>query len=148
MWAAYQALVGSLRVQRGESVLIRGGTSSVGLAAAELCKSYGVSVFSTTRSETKAEKLAGLVGGKDHVIIDDGKVGEAVMKRTGGKGVDHCVELVGGDKSLIDSAQGLKPDGTLCMVGILSTISDVFSRHDTNVMRLQMANGCIMILTR
>jgi NADPH:quinone reductase-like Zn-dependent oxidoreductase len=36
MWAAWLALVGSLRVQKGESVLIRGGTSSVGLAAAEL----------------------------------------------------------------------------------------------------------------
>jgi len=120
MWAAWLALVGSLRVQKGESVLIRGGTSSVGLAAAELSKQYGLSVFSTTRSEVKAEKLAGLVGGKDHVIIDNGKVGEEVMKRTNGQGVDHCVELVGGAESLMDSAQALKGHGKLCMVGILS----------------------------
>jgi NADPH:quinone reductase len=117
---AWQALVGSLRVKKGESVLIRGGTSSVGLATAELAKHYGLQVYSTTRSAIKAEKLATLIGGKQHVIIDNGKVGEEVMKRTNGQGVDHCVELVGGQESLKDSARALKDDGKMCMVGILS----------------------------
>jgi NADPH:quinone reductase-like Zn-dependent oxidoreductase len=92
----------------------------VGLAAAELAKHYGLGIYSTTRSEVKAEKLAGLVGGKDRVIIDDGNVGEEVLKRTNGEGVDHCVELVGGAESLKDSARALKPNGKMCMVGILS----------------------------
>jgi len=104
-------------------VLIRGGTSSVGLATAELARLYGVKVYSTTRSTDKAKRLALLVGGEDHVIIDDGKVGDEVMKRTDGKGVDYCVELVGSQVSLKDSSRALKPTGTLCMVGILSTDS-------------------------
>jgi NADPH:quinone reductase len=120
---AWQGLVASLRVKKGESVLIRGGTSSVGLATAELARLYGVTVYSTTRSEEKAKKLAERVGGADHVILDDGNVAEQVLKRTEGKGVDHCIELVGSHKSLKDSAQALKPDGKLCMVGILSTTS-------------------------
>ena len=120
---AWQALVGSLRVQKGESVLIRGGTSSVGLATAELAKHYGLQVFSTTRSPVKAKQLAPLIGGEQHVIIDDGKVGDEVLKRTNGQGVDHCVELVGGQESLKDSARALKPHGKLCLVGILSKIS-------------------------
>jgi NADPH:quinone reductase-like Zn-dependent oxidoreductase len=118
---AWQGLVGSLHVKKGESVLIRGGTSSVGLATAELARLYGVTVYSTTRSAEKAKKLAERVGGAEHVILDDGNVAEQVLKRTRGKGVDHCIELVGSHKSLKDSARALKPDGKLCMVGILST---------------------------
>lgn len=111
-------------------MLIRGGTSSVGLATAELAKHYGLDIFTTTRSHEKAEKLASLYGGKHHVIIDDGKVGEEVLRRTDGKGVDHCVELVGGQESLKDSARALKPDGKMCLVGILSKTSRVFGTKD------------------
>ena len=95
-------------------MLIRGGTSSVGLAAAELAKHYGLHVFSTTRSEAKAKTLSQLLGGENHVIIDDGNVGEQVLNRTNGEGVDHCVELVGG-QALKDSARALKSKGKLSM---------------------------------
>lgn len=118
---AWQGLVGSLHVIGGDSLLIRGGTSSVGLATAELGRLYGLTVYSTTRSVEKAKKLAERVGGADHVIIDDGNVGDQVLKRTMGEGVDHCIELVGSHKSLKDSARALKPNGKLCIVGILST---------------------------
>jgi NADPH:quinone reductase-like Zn-dependent oxidoreductase len=71
----------------------------------------------------KAKQLAPLVGGEEHVITDNGKVGDEILKRTNGQGVDHCVELVGGQESLKDSARALKPDGKLCLVGILSELS-------------------------
>ena len=116
---AYQALVGSLQAKKGDSVLIRGGTSSVGLSTAELGKLYGLTVYSTTRSTEKAKKLAPLVGGEDHVIIDNGKIADEVLKRTGGEGVDFCVELVGSSESLVDSSKALKSHGKLCIVGIL-----------------------------
>jgi threonine dehydrogenase-like Zn-dependent dehydrogenase len=95
----------------------------VGLATAELAKLYGLKVFSTTRSTDKAKQIAPLVGGEDHVIIDNGKVGDEVLKRTGGEGVDHCVELVGSAETIRDSARGLKRDGKICLVGILSKSS-------------------------
>ena len=40
------------------------------------------------------------------MIIDDGKANRKVLKRTDGKGVEHCVELVG---TMKDSARILKP---------------------------------------
>jgi NADPH:quinone reductase len=117
-------------VKKGESLLIRGGTSSVGFATAELAKHYGLQVYSTTRSSIKAEKLAALIGGKEHVIIDNGKVGEEVLKRTNGQGVDHCVELVGGQESLKDSVRALKDDGKVCMVGMLSeTPATIYGKY-------------------
>jgi NADPH2:quinone reductase len=112
--AAWRDLIGSLRVQNGESVLIRGGTSSVGLAAAELAKQHGLAVFSTTRSREKAEKIVPQVGGPDHVIIEEDNVGEALLKHTKGKGVEYCVDLVGGQETLKHSAQALKPGKVFC----------------------------------
>lgn len=53
------------------------------------------------------------------MIIDDENIGEEVLKRTGGKGVDHSLELVGSHKSLKDSAGALKPIGKLCLVATL-----------------------------
>jgi hypothetical protein len=52
------------------------------------------------RSPEKATKIAPPVGGEDHVIIDNGRVGDEVLKRTGGRGDGHRIELIGGDKSL------------------------------------------------
>ena len=55
-----------------------------------------------------------IVGGEAHVIIDNSKVGDELLKRTGRRGVDHSVKLVGWHASLKNSARGLKPNGKLC----------------------------------
>ena len=67
---AYGSLTIGLDAQQGQSILIRGGTSSVGMAAAVLAKRSGMTVLSTTRSADKAVALTGI--GVDHVVIDDG----------------------------------------------------------------------------
>src|ERR1044072_5989356 len=54
---AYGALTVGLDVQGGQTLLIRGGTSSVGLTAAILAKRQGVTVLATTRSPAKADAL-------------------------------------------------------------------------------------------
>src|SRR3954462_12844463 len=51
-------------------LLIRGGTSSVGVAAASIAAGYGFEVAATTRSEAKAAALT--AAGAAHVLIDDG----------------------------------------------------------------------------
>src|SRR5919197_288732 len=65
--SAYGALTVGLDVQRGQTLLIRGGTSSVGLTAAMLAKRRGLTVLATTRSEAKAGALR--EAGADHVVI-------------------------------------------------------------------------------
>jgi NADPH:quinone reductase len=52
-YTAYASLFDTLRLSEGETLLIRGGTSSVGLAALQLAKSVGASVISTTRNTNK-----------------------------------------------------------------------------------------------
>src|SRR6187397_3308176 len=65
---AYGSLTVGLDAQPGQSILIRGGTSSVGMATAVLAKRRDMIVISTTRSRGKIESLTKI--GVDHVLID------------------------------------------------------------------------------
>src|SRR3954454_15693861 len=82
---AYGALTIGLDVQPGQTLLIRGGTSSVGLTAAMIAKRRGLTVLATSRSEAKAGALR--EAGADHIVIDDGAIAARVRELAPG-GVD------------------------------------------------------------
>ena len=69
---SYGSMTVGLDAQPGQSILIRGGTSSIGMATAVLAKQLGMTVLSTTRSPGKSALLADI--GVDHVLIDAGEV--------------------------------------------------------------------------
>ena len=73
---AYGSLTVGLDAQPGQTLLIRGGTSSVGMAAAVLAKDRGLTVFSTTRRPERTAALKAV--GVDHVIVDAGEVARTV----------------------------------------------------------------------
>jgi NADPH:quinone reductase len=100
----------------GRSVLIRGGTSSVGLAAAALATWRGATVLSTTR---RAGRLAVLTEhGVDHPLLDTGEVAPAVRELYP-DGVDAAVDLVG-TPTLPDTLRAVRVHGTACFGGSLS----------------------------
>ncbi|TFB93598.1 MULTISPECIES: zinc-binding dehydrogenase [unclassified Cryobacterium] len=115
-----QTAAGSLRVglqaADGQSLLIRGGTSSVGLALATLGALRGMRVLSTTRNPSSVGLLE--AAGADHVIIDDGEVARRVREIVPG-GVDGAVELVGVNV-LRDTLRAVRAGGTVCFTGMLS----------------------------
>lgn len=114
-----------LDAQPGQSILIRGGTSSVGMAAAVLAKQRNMKVLSTTRNPTKAEVLSDI--GVDHVIVDDGRVAEQVRAILG-DGVDTALELVG-TPTLPDTLRATRVHGVVCFTGMLSnqwTVKDFY----------------------
>jgi NADPH:quinone reductase len=113
---AYGSLTVGLDLQAGQRFLIRGGTSSVGVAAAAIAKDLGATVLSTTRRADRAEPLTGY--GVDHVLIDDGKVAGQVRERFP-DGVDAALELVG-TPTLPDTLAATKVHGTVCFTGMLS----------------------------
>lgn len=113
---AYGSLGTGLDAQPGQRLLIRGGTSSVGMAAAILAKRQGLTVISTTRALAKSARLRRI--GVDHVIIDDGSVERAVRGVFDG-GVDLALELVGAP-TLRDTLRCLRPQGVACFTGMLS----------------------------
>ena len=115
-----QTASGSLRVgleaEQGQTVLIRGGTSSVGLAAAVLAKLQGITVISTTRREAGRRLLESV--GVDHVLIDDGRIAAQVRELVP-HGVDGAIELVGVDV-MRDTLRAVRTGGTVCFTGMLS----------------------------
>jgi NADPH:quinone reductase len=115
---AYGSLTVGLDAQPGQSILIRGGTSSVGMAAAVLAKRRNMTVLSTTRSARKTTALTDV--GVDHVLIDDGNVARQVREILPA-GVDTALELVG-TPTLPDTLQSTRQHGVVCFTGMLSNV--------------------------
>lgn len=107
----YGSLFRSLRLQEGKRLLIRGGTTSVGLAAAGLAKVHGAHVTSTSRGLEKFQLMKD--NGAEECLVDDGNLAVQV-KRT----FDKCLELIG-IATLEDSLNCVKEGGIVCQTGIV-----------------------------
>jgi NADPH:quinone reductase-like Zn-dependent oxidoreductase len=101
----------------GGRLLIRGGTSSVGMAAARIASAHGVETAVTTRNEDKAGALART--GADHVLLDDGGSLAARVHALWPDGPDHVLDLVG-TRTVVDSLRLVRRGGTVCVSGSLS----------------------------
>jgi NADPH:quinone reductase-like Zn-dependent oxidoreductase len=112
---AWGSLFKSLRLEKRERLLIRGGTTSVGLAAAAIAKNHGASVASTSRNPERAALLR--ESGADQVFIDTGSIAEQVKEVCPG-GFDKLLELVG-TTTLQDSLRCARQGGIVCMTGIV-----------------------------
>lgn len=113
---AYGSLTTGLNLKAGQTLLIRGGTSALGLATATLAKDLGATVLATTRSPRRTQALA--EHGVDHPLVDDGTL--AVQVRTiVPEGVDAALELVG-TPTLPDTLAATRIHGTVCFAGMLS----------------------------
>ena len=113
---AHGSLTVGLDARRGQTLLIRGGTSSVGLAAAILAKSRGLTVISTTRRPERVGSLQAI--GVDHAVVDRGEIAEEVRQLAPG-GVDVALELVG-TPTLPDTLRATQVHGVVCFTGMLS----------------------------
>jgi NADPH:quinone reductase-like Zn-dependent oxidoreductase len=122
---AYGSLTIGLDARSGQSILIRGGTSSVGMATAVLAKQRGMTVLATTRNSGKTPALQHV--GVDHVVIDGGEVAPHVRAIVP-NGVDVALELIG-TPTLPDTLRATRVHGTVCFTGMLSnqwTVRDFY----------------------
>lgn len=115
---AWNALVESGRLQKGETVLTL-GTGGVSIFAIQIAKHFGARVIATSSSDEKIEKLKAL--GADETInyrsTPDWE--QRILEWTGGQGVDHVVE-VGGAGTIEKSIASVRMGGEIALVGALS----------------------------
>ena len=109
------SLHAGLEIERARSLLIRGGTSSIGLAALALAKQAGLTVGTTTRSSAKINELK--AAGADEVWIDHGAISQQIEKGRD-EPYDRVLELIGAS-TLLDSLRCVGRGGIVCMTGIL-----------------------------
>jgi len=109
------ALDNNLNIKTGETLLVRGATSAVGLAAVTYAKARGLNVIATTRNAARRERLIEL--GADHVIIDSGEISGKVRDIMP-DGVDNVLEVVGAP-TVKDSLKTVKHWGEVVVIGLL-----------------------------
>lgn len=112
---AWGSLFKSLRLVDGERLLIRGGTTSVGLAAATIAKDHGAYVASTTRNPDRRGLLES--NGVDRVFVDSGLIQDQVLAACPG-GFDKVLDLVGAT-TLQDSLRCARQGGHVCLTGMV-----------------------------
>lgn len=117
-FTAYGSLFDCMQIKRGETVLIRGGTSSVGMAAIQLAKAVGCRVYATVLNKNKTEILKKC--GADEVVIDDGTL-KKQMAKLEPNGLNNILELVGA-KTLKESMDMTSYHGIVCYTGILGGV--------------------------
>ncbi|MET0236274.1 MAG: zinc-binding alcohol dehydrogenase family protein [Kibdelosporangium sp.] len=113
---SYGSLTVGLDAQPGQTLLIRGGTSSIGMATASLAKDIGMEVLATTRRPDRVDALR--ANGVDHVIVDSGEIARTVRDIVP-DGVDAALELVG-TPTLPDTLRCTRVHGVVCFTGMLS----------------------------
>jgi NADPH:quinone reductase-like Zn-dependent oxidoreductase len=112
---AFHMLTGRAALRPGQTVLILGANSGVGIAAIQIAKLFNATVIATAGDERKAQKAREL--GADYVINHyQQKIGDEARKITNKAGVDIVIEHVG-VATWNESVKALKPGGTLITCG-------------------------------
>jgi putative PIG3 family NAD(P)H quinone oxidoreductase len=114
---AYDAMVDQALLAPGEVMLVSAVGSGVGTAAVQLARAVGARSIGTSRSAAKLERAKAL--GLDHGLVpENGKFAAEILARTGGRGADVVLELVGGPY-VQEDLFCLAPRGRIILVGLL-----------------------------
>lgn len=115
---AWNMVVNRAALRSGESVLVQGASSGVGMAAIQIAKHFNAMVIATARTESKRALALNL--GADHVLDStDPALHKSVKALTNGKGVDVVIEHVG-QATWTNSLRSLAFAGRLVTCGATS----------------------------
>ena len=104
------------RLQQGETLLVQGGSSGIGVTAIQLAKAMGATVIVTAGSDAKCQACLAL--GADHAIPYRTQDFETeVLRLTNGRGVDVVLDMVAGDY-VAKEVQCLADDGRLVIIAV------------------------------
>jgi NADPH:quinone reductase-like Zn-dependent oxidoreductase len=128
---AWTCLFRNLEIAQGQTLVIRGATSSFGQAAINLAVNAGVRVIATTRKRERFAMLEEL--GADRVELEGPDLSTRIAEA---KQLDAVLDLVG-NSTILDSLDMLRRGGRACLAGWLGGLDPI---ADFNPL-LQMASG-------
>jgi NADPH2:quinone reductase len=125
----------------GESFLVQGGSSGIGVAAIQIVKAFGHKVFATAGSAGKCEACVKL--GADRAINYKTEDFVAVVKEaTGGKGVNVILDMVGGD--YVDrELKSLADDGRIVLIAFLGGMKSTVNLNEILRRRLVLTGSTL-----
>ena len=104
-------------IQPGETLLVQGGTSGIGVAAIQMARAFGHRVFATAGSAEKCSACVAL-GAERAINYKTEDFVEAVKNSTAGKGVNVILDMVGGDY-VPRELKALADDGRIVFIAYL-----------------------------
>jgi len=105
------------RLQKGESLLVHGGSSGIGVAAIQMAKAMGSTVYVTAGTDEKCRFCEDL-GATKAINYKTENFKDVIHQITNGKGVDVILDMIGGDYTA-PNIQSLANDGRLVMINMM-----------------------------
>ncbi|HEY7039902.1 MAG TPA: zinc-binding alcohol dehydrogenase family protein [Methylomirabilota bacterium] len=128
---AWTCLYRNLEIEKGQTLVIRGATSSFGQAALNMAVNTGVRVIATSRNHDRSAMLRDL--GAERVELEGPDLSKRIAEA---KALDAVLDLVG-NRTILDSLAMLRRGGRACLAGWLGGLAPI---TDFNPL-LQMASG-------
>jgi NADPH2:quinone reductase len=114
-----------VHLQKGETLLIQGGSSGIGVTAIQMAKALGATVLVTAGSDDKCAACVAL--GADHAInYKTSDFAEEVKKLTNGKGVNAILDMVAGSY-VAREVECLAEDGRLVIIAVQGGLKAEFN---------------------
>jgi NADPH:quinone reductase len=139
---AWSCLVKTLGIKAGNVLFVRGGTAALGQAAINIARHAGVTILSSTRSESKVKLLEAL--GASQVLIENEDL-SSVVRELYPEGVDGVLDLVG-NSTMHDSISMAKQGGQVCMAGFLGGLEPVMFDASSLMFGVKLATFASLLL--
>ena len=125
LFTVWSNLVDRGRMQAGETLLVQGGSSGIGVTAIQLAKTMGVRVLVTAGSDEKCSACLAL-GADAAINYRTHDFQEEVLRLTEGQGVDLILDMVAGDY-VAKEVQCLREDGRLVIIAVQGGVQSSFN---------------------
>ena len=129
------------RLQAGETLLVQGGSSGIGVTAIQMAKAMGATVLVTAGSDAKCQACLAL--GADHAInYRTHDFAEEAKRLTGGVGVNVILDMVAG-AYVAREVECLAEDGRLVIIAVQGGIKSEFNAGLVLRRRLQITGSTL-----
>ena len=128
-------------LKAGESLLVQGGSSGIGVTAIQLAHAFGHRVFATAGSAEKCKQCEGL-GAERAINYRQEDFVAAIKQATGGRGVDVILDMVGGEYVPRELAC-LADDGRLSLIAFLGGSKTTLDMTDILRRRLTITGSTL-----